>query len=161
MHFIEKNDTFFQVPLSIGKRNIKLVYFADSNSIYDPYFELLPKIYKKLVPDLGGYDFEVDLLGQKPFNQITTKYLLTSKKGSGPIMTFGLYMKPMEMNIIENIRGDTFRLEEKSTLTASGLFYQIEKTEIFNYFFGKIPVYVKMKNVCLLISKKIQQLLGK
>lgn len=157
-HFNSAIDTFYQVPILMGDKKINFVEFEESNAIYDAYFELLPSIYKKLNPQLSEYEFEVDLYGMKPIQKINTDLWLTSKSGTKALMTFGLRMRPMEINIIENIKGSVFRLEYKSTLKEKGMFDKQGERDVFNYLFGKINVYVKIKNVIMLIEERIKRL---
>lgn len=99
------NDDHFQVPLSHGKYRTNFRRFSESNLKYDSFCEMLPECLNLLAGNLSEQPFSVDLYGNKPIEQITTEYILTSRKSTRPIQSFAMKMLPHEANVVENIQG--------------------------------------------------------
>lgn len=106
----------FQVSMNFSDSNPRLKKWSDSNSIYDAYFELIPSAIKRLIPEFENFDFEVDLYGEKPIDQLKHKFLLTTRKGKSPIRTFGAQMKPLIQNVLFELEGDEIGLYRKEDL---------------------------------------------
>lgn len=94
-----------QSPLQLFKTNLRIGEAADSIAAYDGWFEIMPDRLKRLAPALRDYDFSVDLYATKRRGDITSQYVLTSRPCRNPVRTFALAMEPMEMNVIEDVRG--------------------------------------------------------
>ncbi|MFK7786894.1 MAG: glycosyltransferase [Crocinitomicaceae bacterium] len=109
------NTGLFQVPLNLGNSEPRLKQLNDSNSVYDVYFELLPKCVKNLSPSLSRYQFDVDFFGKKPLNA-HAEFVLTSKRSSNSERSFGSNMKPLIQNVIHEIEGDDIVLCRKEDL---------------------------------------------
>jgi hypothetical protein len=109
VHF-DAASSYFQVPLQRGQTEYQFQSFADSNCVYDSFFELLPDRLARLAPDLQEYDLTVDLNATKPAEQIHSPYILTTRPARRAERTFGLRMRPMEANIIEGIPGEEISL---------------------------------------------------
>lgn len=110
VHQVRNN--LFQVPLFMGNKKNNFISFDKSMSIYDSFCELLPSVYKKLNSDLECYDFESDLYGTKETSKINSPYVLTTKESivGENVKSYGLLMKPMELNVVFNINGNFFNL---------------------------------------------------
>ncbi len=106
----------FQVSMNFSDSNPRLKKWSDSNSIYDAYFELIPSAIKRLIPEFENFDFEVDLYGEKPIDQLKHKFLLTTRRGKLPIRTFGAQMKPIIQNVFFELEGDEIGLYRKEDL---------------------------------------------
>lgn len=105
----------FQVPLQFGKNILNLPEFSSAISKYDAFCEILPNCLSKLNKELLEYDFDVDLYGVKDKKEIKTEYILTTQKVTDPIKCYGRYIKPHELNVIENIAGnDIFFVKTKN-----------------------------------------------
>lgn len=102
----------FQVPLSVGKKELKFPKLEDSGSRYDVYCELERDCLSFYVEDLKNYDLTVDLFGMKHMSSIDTKYVITRQDCSQAIKSYGLELKPHEMNVIDSIRGSDLVLAE-------------------------------------------------
>ena len=102
-HFAE-HTLMFQTDLMRYKMMLRFLPFDKSMVTYDAYFELLPETFKALGV-LKEYDFEVDLFGAKPLNEIKKPYLLSIKSCYGPIRSFELCFSPIEMNVLEQQEG--------------------------------------------------------
>jgi hypothetical protein len=109
----------FQVPVLTGSKSFRFESFDQSNAIYDIFWELSMKTFKKMVPALQKYDFEVDLLGVKPIKFIKKDYLLTTRKVSSSIMTFANVLVPYEMNVLMGLEGKEIALALKSEVIES------------------------------------------
>jgi len=109
--------TDYQSPLLVGEKEYRFKSFDDSVSIYDSCFELLPSVYKKFNPDLSNYDFEVNLYGDKQDENIEHELILSKLPGNKIIKSYGLKMKPHELNIFWNIAGNKIFLTDRSCLS--------------------------------------------
>jgi hypothetical protein len=101
-----------QSPLLLRSKKFRFSSFEDSLSIYDSYFEILPRILKTLNPALEGHDFEVNLYGNK---NVVKDIVLSRVPGRKNIMQFDRVMKPHELNVIFNRKGDRIFLHIKMT----------------------------------------------
>jgi len=102
----------FQVNLNVGRgiEEYRLKKLSSSLAVYDSSFEIMPSSVKQLCKDLEGYDFEVDLYGTKNLSKVNSSYLLTTRKVSSPVKTYGLEMLPNILNVAYNIPGDNISL---------------------------------------------------
>ncbi len=100
----------FQVPLPLAGGALRLPAFDDSLARYDCYGELLPGIMQRLCPELVAYDLCVDIYGARDALSCPGEYMLTSKPCDSVVKTWGLALKPHELNVIENIPGEAIRL---------------------------------------------------
>lgn len=130
---------FFQVPMQIHDKKVNLVKIENSKSIYDAFFEINPVIIKHYNSSLKDYNFEMDLHGLKKLEKISAKFLITSKMGKSPLYTYGLQLKPIELNITQALVGNYFRLEEKKTLINNSKISYQQQIYRLEYFFGLIP----------------------
>lgn len=152
-------NTNFQVPLQIEDRHYKFESFNASRNIYDSYFELIPEVFKSQAQSLKNLELTVDMYGLKPLDSIKTEFLLSSKKlradfNSKSVSSFSLELKPMQMNIIEDIRGDFFHLDKPHNFTEE------RKVEYFNlesfyYFLFRVKLMDLIKIVVKKIKKQI------
>ena len=109
---VEKNSTRMQVPmdLSTNKQYI-LPDFYDCNIKYDAFFENTD-LYNVL--GISAKDLEIDLYGIKEVNT-EKRYLLSTKQLNFKIIrSFGLQLKPQELNIYSNINGNDIFLYDLS-----------------------------------------------
>lgn len=113
-HYMYKTNKM-QVPLSMGN---KLVYrfpeHYDESVIYDAFFEN-SQLYTIL--GIDKEDLAVDLYCKKDLNQIKERYLLTTRKlNRRVIRSYGLDMRPWELNIINSVPGDILILYDLSNI---------------------------------------------
>jgi hypothetical protein len=89
-------ETAYQVPIMMGHKEYSFASFENGIK-YDSFFE---RIYEKEVaPGINGSDVCFDLYGTR-VRAIEKKYLLSCKKYSFPMVkTFGLRMRPIDLNI--------------------------------------------------------------
>lgn len=153
---VHKSNPFFQVSIEYGKRKFNLIDVELSNAKYDSYFELDPKIFLKLVnPNLIEFqNLELDLYGLKKLRNINSKYLISKKISQFPIKSFGLNMKPIELNIINEISGEYFSLAKTDTFKVKDKYCDYEKKS-FDFFHGVIPWKRKIKNFFSMVTSRI------
>jgi hypothetical protein len=108
--------TEFQSPMLMKSKEFRFSSSDDSLSVYDPYFEILPGILKTFNPALAGYDFEVNLYGDKKIADIRKEMILSRIPGTRNILKFDRVMKPHELNIIFNLKGDRIFLAKRNEL---------------------------------------------
>jgi hypothetical protein len=108
-HF-KKPSRYFQVPLQTRRSSLRFQNLDDSIAIYDSFQEMMPDRLTKLVRDLEGLDFELDLNGTKTRSKIHHQYVITSQPSISAIRTWGLEMYPPEANIVEGISGTNLKL---------------------------------------------------
>lgn len=104
---VGSDTTNYQVPLYKGeKKEFSFSKLSKSKSTYDAFFENVD------IPEVLGYskdELSVDLYGYKEKKR--NRYWLTTKKMDFKIIkTFGRSLKPLDMNILENIAGKDFLL---------------------------------------------------
>lgn len=118
----------FQVSLTNKKTDFTFRQFANSQSIYDAWFEMESECLKAIVPKIQEYDFTVDLNNSKYLAQIKTQLILSTKKSTNPILSYGKEMTPMISNIINNIDGNSICLSKLEDLNND---YAIPKHEFY------------------------------
>ncbi|MBC8386741.1 MAG: glycosyltransferase family 2 protein [Actinobacteria bacterium] len=107
--------TFFgQIPIKIIESPFNFKALKDAINVYDAYSEILPDKINKLCNTLNDYDLEVDLYGKK--DSFTKDYVITSKTCKNYIAGFERSMKPHEMNIIMDIRGEELVLAKRDDI---------------------------------------------
>jgi len=111
---IKRNSAIFQVPLETGHRKYTFKSF-DQSVKYDVFFERVQVEF----PDCNADETCIDIYGTKPDNR-NKRYWLTNRCLEFKILgTYGLLMRPHELNIIFNIEGndiflyDTFQRANK------------------------------------------------
>jgi hypothetical protein len=97
-----------QVQLKITSLPFRFQSFEDSISVYDSYSEIIPNRLNRLTDILSDYTYEVDLYGLK--DHYATPFVLTSKPCKSQLFGFERSLKPHELNIIMNLKGDFFKL---------------------------------------------------
>lgn len=99
---------YVQVPMQIFSREPRLISFKDAVNVYDAYAELLPHCLNRLTDKLKDFDFEVDLYGRK--DSYSKPYVITGRPVRNAIFQYEKSMKPHEMNVIMDIRGEDISL---------------------------------------------------
>ncbi|MBD5310861.1 MAG: glycosyltransferase [Bacteroides sp.] len=94
----------YQSNIQLGMPQYKFTVPSLSFSNYDAYFELYSSIIKKMNPCLERYDFETDINGIR--HTITKEFVLTSRPCEKAILSFTSLMKPTELGVILDIRGN-------------------------------------------------------
>lgn len=94
----------WQTPILMGIKIFRFSNLNESICIYDSYYELDIKSYRRIIGD-DEISVSFDLNGIKPINTISTKYLISSKKCNAPNITYLPNLYPYESNIIYNLTG--------------------------------------------------------
>lgn len=152
-HNRQKNSSF-QVSLDCRvKREYSFVSLSQNDAIkYDIFFE---RIFNPNNFTLGILNslICIDIYGQKNYYE-NKEYLLTSKKINYDVVaTFGLCLRPHELNINENIEGEEltlYKIEEKKRT--------IEKPALKLNYYYKV---VGKKNAVKLFLEFIKRILNK
>jgi len=95
----------FQVALQMSHKNYIFNQIKDSKAVYDAYFEISPESLNRFVNNFSTFNYVVDLQGVRSLNNTNANYVLTTRKTKSPLMTFGSPLKPLILNVINNIRG--------------------------------------------------------
>lgn len=66
---------------------------------YDCYFNPLPEEIKEWIPALRQYEFDIDLLGDKPKKEITAPYLMSIRPCRNRLFQWSDELKPVERNL--------------------------------------------------------------
>jgi hypothetical protein len=106
----------FQTPLSLAGGALRLPRFHDSLAKYDCYGELLPEVLRRLCPELAAHDLCVDIYGARDAASCHGEYLLTTKPCDSVVKSWGLELKPHELNVIADIPGEAIRLAPRGAV---------------------------------------------
>ena len=148
-HLSKMMNNNFQVPLLLRQKIFNLSAFDESVAVYDAYFEIKGYCIKILNNELNEFDFECDFYGTKQQSQISTAFLISIRNCKNPLLTFGLFQIPLELNVIFNQFGNDITLSqkenfnilsaEKRNLIATNLHYKFR----LKYYF--IQLYFALK----------------
>ncbi|HLO59731.1 MAG TPA: glycosyltransferase [Bacteroidales bacterium] len=138
-HKLDASNFVGQAPLRLEGEPYRFKPLRDSFCVYDSYFELLPEKLKILVPELSNYDFAVDLYGEKDMLKVTAPYVITSKPTKNKLQTFQRALKPHEMNLIFNLKGDDISFARKEDIVDFGCAYKKELNDFFYFYTYRIP----------------------
>jgi len=95
----------YQVPIQqLGKKYL-FKKLANTYARYDAYFELEASALQALVVGLQHYDFTNDLYGTKCLQHVKTPYILSTRKSSNYLASYGLKMLPNIANVLYNVAG--------------------------------------------------------
>ncbi|MEO9965940.1 MAG: hypothetical protein ABJF11_09140 [Reichenbachiella sp.] len=112
VHF-QKTTNFFQTELSMASQLPQLIPFEESLAVYDSFYELIPDRLKRLCPHFEHLDFELDLNGTKELSKIKSDYIISSVRPDEYERSFGLEMRPQELNLVYQIEGEHFYLARR------------------------------------------------
>jgi glycosyltransferase involved in cell wall biosynthesis len=144
----------FQVPLVCGDTgNYRFMEFDKCLVKYDVFCELLPDCLGRLSGEPLPDDLSIDLYGSKRRENLPTEYVITSKKCTSYIKSFGRRMFPPELNIINQISGnDLFltrvdQVEANSDINAFLYGKAIDTTEQKYYFHTDDVHYSRLREL--------------
>jgi len=106
----------YQVQLQLKKDRYHFAQLDDSLSVYDVFFELLPDRLNRLVPKLKQYDYVVDLYGSKNLDKYSSPYVITKTQATDPVFSYGHKFRPLIMNVINKLPGNSIFLARKKDL---------------------------------------------
>ena len=135
------NRTVLQVPLLWRAKQFKFKSFNYSEIKYDAYCELLPEIFKNNVEVLRDKNFIVDLYGTKSQLYFKSDFYLTTKRNKKALLSFGLGLKPHEINVFRGFEGGEINLVKFDDLlfgyNSTGSFRKSYYYNIPEYFLKK------------------------
>lgn len=129
------NSPAYQTELMYGKANYKFMPFNESALRYDQFFE-----NESLASYLGISENElcIDIYGMKK-NKLNKRYWLTTRVENFKILrSFGLELKPHEMNIINNIEGNHIFLYDTTIKHNNITKLENHKYHLCLYYYGEI-----------------------
>lgn len=129
-------DSSFQVDIEFSD-NPKFFNLAeiDKLQVYDAFFESI--FLKSFFKETDYSDIEIDLYGEK--REYHTQYLLSPKKLDYKVVKhYGLELKPHELNVNYNIRGDYLKLYELGNVQKNKEKKYLLEGQKLSYYFGKI-----------------------
>jgi hypothetical protein len=132
---ITNKTTIYQTPFWIQRREMQFVKKKDSLAVYDIFGNILEDILKKMNPELEKYDFDVDLLGNKKLLDISRPYILTLRKCRKYVKSYGLDLKPIELNVIMKNPGHDIGLAKREDVINSRIDDIIRYEKYINFFF--------------------------
>jgi len=125
-----------QSTLLIERKKFAFRELSESLAVYDSYFEILPGLVPGFNKVFRGYNFAVDLYGNKNPEVIKEDYLLTTKKSTKYLYGYAREMKPHEMNVFFNIPGNDIVLCKKDDLLPeTGREKILKFVKKFNYYY--------------------------
>jgi hypothetical protein len=107
---------------------------SESLCRYDAHFELEEKTIKYFCPDLRDYSFELDLYGIKNLEKTKVPFMLTIRPSRAAVRGYKRALKPHEMNIILNLKGDEIRLCKTSDIIVEPMTYERRYAD-FKYYY--------------------------
>jgi len=156
----------YQVTMNLGSKKYQLIAPDKSYSKYDANEDIYPDILKHYNPMLMDYDFLVDLTGEKDY--YNTPYVLTIKPSKKNILCFSSLMKPTELSVCLNEKGDNaVCLTRTEDIIESSDFYKhrLLKDMFKNYYFSPSPtetsiilnMFFKKAMNCILVKLRIKK----
>lgn len=135
---------YLQAPLKLKLAEPVFKELDDAVNVYDVFAELLPDRLNRLTSQFKDYDYETDLYGWK--TKYNKPYVLTSRACSDALFSFDRTMKPHEMNVIMNIKGDLihFVKSENVTSRSQNLEEFLEEQTYFHRSIYKTPILLKI-----------------
>lgn len=126
---VGKDSTSFQVPLSnLNNKKYQFATLEESTSVYNAFYEN-QQLHEYL--NLNQQEVCIDLYAYKP--EPEERYWLTTKNLDYKISkSFGRSLKPIDMNIIENISGEEIFLYDTSNSQKNKTKYNWQRKFIYN-----------------------------
>jgi hypothetical protein len=128
-----------QVPLQYLKKDYKFINFSFEEPVYDTYCELDSRSMSFLSGDSRWNDVELNLYGTKDIDNISKRKVCCPFKPSVSDKSFGLSLKPKELNMIYNIPGEDLYLADKAAFDRNH--EDLSHSERISYFYN-IPIRI-------------------
>ena len=87
-----------QSLISLKNDNFIFPAFDDCVNIYDQFFEIILN-QNIAIKEFGFEDLEIDIFGTKPLKKIKSKYILSSKVCSAPLVSLNMKYLPANINL--------------------------------------------------------------
>ena len=117
-HFAQAT-ALFQMPLQQFRQGFRFIPFDVAVAVYDGFYELLADRLSRIAVNLPAAGYDVDLYATKAAHQLRSEFILTSRHCRQPLATFGREMRPLEANVIENVRGMGISLARRADVDLS------------------------------------------
>jgi hypothetical protein len=122
----------------------------DSNAPkYEMSYMLENEFFDKKIPELKHFDYQIDLFGSRLHLCNDDQYLLTMLPCQNEKLSFGLELKPIEMNILMNVKGNDIKLVRKRDILTKNLpkkiidfYYPIP---MWYYAYFQVPIHERLK----------------
>lgn len=126
---VGKDSTAFQVPLAYFEdKKYRFASLEESKSVYDAFYEN-QKLHEYL--NLDKEEVCIDLYAYKSWGK--ERYWLTTKILDFKVLkSYGRSLKPVDMNIIENIVGEEIFLYDTSSFQKNNIKYNWQRKFIYN-----------------------------
>lgn len=149
-----QSSRIFQVPLELSMKHPRFISIRDSLSVYDAFYELTPDRWNALCSHFSAYDYVVDLYGTRELNKVRTAYMLTTRRPTRFVRSFGTELVPMELNVIETVQGEGIWFCEREAVRDG----RNEQEEMLRrsvaYFFPGVPMSHDAMNEFTLLSSE-------
>jgi len=110
-HVIEKDYKFLNgLPL---KKSVDVLNLDKQAARYDMHYMLIPDVLNETNSEYRAYNYEIDLYGTKLDQFDEDQWLITALKVTWFEKSFGLQLKPIELNILFGIEGTEIFLTQK------------------------------------------------
>jgi hypothetical protein len=104
---------WLQAPVQLRSEDYRLLPLDDALAVYDAFFELLPDRLRALAPHLPDVPFGLDLNATKQPENLKPDYVLTTRPARNPLVSFGLRLRPPELNVIHAVEGHEVSLARR------------------------------------------------
>jgi len=125
-----------QTPLLSQDIDFKFKNLSESVAVYDAFFEILPEKLNLLAQPSLPANFDIDLYGKKDLACLTSNYILTTRQCRNNTKSFGLNLKPIELNVIMNNPGNDIYLARKDDLLSGRKHKRNNEYKKFLYFYA-------------------------
>lgn len=113
-------DFKFLNPLALSGPKSDLFFHEDSPMYSASYF-LTPEYINRFVPQLSAFNYTVDFFGDMLHTIGNEDWIITCLTAKNAELSFGLELKPIEINIILQIKGDNIKLVKKKHIISRRL----------------------------------------
>ena len=149
-----QSSRIFQVPLELSMKNPRFISIRDSLSVYDAFYELIPDRLNALCSHFSAYDYVVDLYGTRDLNKVRAAYMLTTRRPTRFVRSFGRELVPMELNVIETVQGEGIWFCEREALRDAVNEQEEMLRRSVAYFFPAVPMSHDAINEFTLLSSE-------
>jgi hypothetical protein len=105
--------SWLHTPMQLRPREYVLPGLDESLAVYDSFYELLPSRLRTLGADLPLPDFDVDLNATRGRANLHHDHVLTTRPARRAIKSYGLRLRPLELNVVEGVPGDDISLASR------------------------------------------------
>ncbi len=120
-----QDETYRISRLQRGQKEFSFQPLNQEAELRDTFFQLSQDYFKTRLPELSEFDFDVDLLGSKSHENLIREFILTTKSCSNPILQYGLFVKPVENNVLMQLEGEGISLSKTSEVRSWSFPYEL------------------------------------